>query len=246
MPHHAAALGGGFARTQPLDNLAGSAELLIAAHHLHPWAAVGVHEHGAGAQDLQQVGLVQHPGDQLLLGIQAFERGIVSGMERLPGIEMLFARGDGAVVGFQATAAHQHQAAVKQSGLAFLQARGFGFLAAAHVALQLHKGFLHRVGAGFRTLLALHHHQRDAVHEQHNVRDDEGLHAARRVDTELVDSVELVVRRVVKIDQAHHRVSLAGQLVAVGLRLEQHRLHGLVGLQQGAVRVAQQLAAQVF
>ncbi len=49
--------------------------------------------------------------------------------------------------------------------IAFLQAGGFCLLAAAHVALQLHKGFLHRVGAGFRTFLALHHTQRNTVHE---------------------------------------------------------------------------------
>lgn len=98
----------------------------------------------------------------------------------------------------------------------------------------------------FRTLLALHHHQRDTIHEQHDVRDDEGLHAARRVDAELVDGVKLVVRRVVKVDQPHHRIGLARQLVALDLRLEQQCLHGLIGLQQGAVGVAQQLAAQIL
>src|SRR3546814_17227359 len=70
----------------------------------------------------------------------------------------------------------------------------------------------------------VHHHQRNTVHEQHEVRDDAALHAARRVDAELVDGVETVALRVHEVDQRHHRVGLAGDLVAVDLRLEQQRL----------------------
>src|SRR3546814_12612012 len=79
-----------------------------------------------------------------------------------------------------------------------------------------------------------------------SVRDDAALHAARRVDAELVDGVETVALRVHEVDQRHHRVGLAGDLVAVDLRLEQQRLDGFVGLQQGAVGLAQQLRVQVL
>ena len=115
-----------------------------------------------------------------------------------------------------------------------------------HIALQLHKGLLHGIGAGRSALLALHHRQRNAVHKQHNVRNDELLHAARRIDAELVDGVELIVFRVGEIDQLDHRVLLAGHFVDIHLGLEQQLLNGLVGLQQGAVGLAQNLVVQVI
>src|SRR5690606_36067170 len=128
MPHHTAALGGGFAGTEALDDLAGCAELLIAADHLHAWSPVGVHEYRTGTQDLQQVSLVQHPGNQLLLGVQSFQSGIILRVERFPRIEMLFARSDSAEVGFQPVAANQYQVAIEQPWLAFLKAGGFRLL----------------------------------------------------------------------------------------------------------------------
>ena len=72
---------------------------------------------------------------------------------------------------------------------------------------------MHRVGGVGVADLGLHHHQRNAVHEQHDVRDDAALHAARRVDAELVDGVEDVALGVREVDQLHHRVRLAGQFV---------------------------------
>ena len=115
-----------------------------------------------------------------------------------------------------------------------------------HIALKLHKRFLHRVGTGLGALLAFHHRERDAIHEQHDVRNDERLHAARCIDAELVDGVKLVALGMLEIDQAHHRVALAGQFIRICLRFEQQRLNGFIGFKQRAVRLAQQLAAQVF
>ena len=245
MPHHPAAFHGRLAVAQPLHHLAGRAKLLVAAHHLHTRATVGVHHHRAGAQNVQQVGLGEHARHQLLLRVQASQRRVVLRVEGFPGVEVLVARGDGAKVGQRATGAHQQQVAVKQPGLALFQPGGLGFGAAAHVALQLHKRLLHGVGAGFRTLFALHHHQRYAVHTQHDVGNHERLHAARRVHPKLVDGMKPVVGWRVEVNQPHHRVGLARQLVAVGLCLEQQGLHRLVGLQQRAVGVAGELGAQI-
>ena len=134
---------------------------------------------------------------------------------------------------------------MEQARLAFLQPGGFGLGPAPHVALQLHKGFLHRVGAGGRAFLALHHRQRNAVHEQHDVGHHEFAHAARRGNAELVDGVEAVAFGVVEVDQPHHRVHLAGGLVHVHLRLDQQLVGRLVGLQQRALRLAEQLRFQL-
>ena len=71
-------------------------------------------------------------------------------------------------------------------------------------------------------------------------------YAAGRVDAELVDGVKTVVLEVRKINQLYHRVSLARGLVNIHLRLEQQRRNRLVGLQQRAIGLAQQLAAQVI
>ena len=128
---------------------------------------------------------------------------------------------------------------MEQARLAFHQPIAFGGRALAAVALQLNEGFVHRVGAGRRTFLALHHRQRQAVHEQHDVGDDETAHATRCVDAELVDRVKAVALRVLKVDQLHHGVFLAGGLVHIHLRLHQQLVHRQVGLEQRAARVAQ-------
>jgi hypothetical protein len=56
-----------------------------------------------------------------------------------------------------------------------------------------------------RTFLALDHSERDAIHEQNYVGKDEGLDAAWRIDSELIDGVELIVLRRAKIDQSNYR-----------------------------------------
>ena len=249
VPHHAAALHGRLTSAQARHDFVGSAKLLVTAHHLDARPAIGVHKHRAGAQNLQQVAPGQHACNQLLLSIQrrhALAWRVRLRVQRFPCIKMLFARGDGAVIGLQPTTANQQQAAVKQARLALFQTCQLGIGAAAHVALQLHKGFLHRVGASLRTLFALHHAQRHAIHKQHDVGNDETLHAARRVDAELVDGVKLVVFGRCEVNQTNHRVALAGQLIHIHLRFEQQRLNRLVGLQQRAVGLAQQLVFKII
>ena len=90
VPHHATALQRRLAAAQPLHHLARCAELLVAAHHLHPRAAVRVHAHRAGAQNLQQVAVGQHARHQLLLRVQAGQRRVVLRVQRLPAVEMFF------------------------------------------------------------------------------------------------------------------------------------------------------------
>ncbi|MCY1354495.1 hypothetical protein D9M69_408740 [compost metagenome] len=76
-----------------------------------------------------------------------------------------------------------------------------GCLALVAVAAQLIDGLGQRFGNG--RALALHHHQRDAVHQQHQIRDDKFLAAVvarRAIDAVLVDHAEVVVGRGVPVD----------------------------------------------
>lgn len=93
--------------------------------------------------------------------------------------------------------------------------------------------------------LGLDRNERHAVHEQDDVRDDAGLHAARRVHTELVDGVEPVAPRVSEVDELNNRVRLARHLVDVDLGLEEQVLHRLVGFEQSVVRLPEDLVAEV-
>ena len=246
VPHHTAALGAAGTRAQPLHYLCRCTVLLVAAHRFNARPAVRVHKHCAGAQDLQQVGASQHACHEALLRVHAVQCLVAQRVQRFPVVKVLFCGGNGAVVRLQPTTANQQQVAVEQARLALAQACRSSVSALVHVALQLHKGFRHGVGTGFRALFALHHAQRYAVDQQHDVRNDELAYAAGRVDAELVDGVETVVLGVRKVNQLHHRVSLARGLVNIHLRLEQQRRNRLVGLQQRAIGLAQQLAAQVI
>lgn len=80
-------------------------------------------------------------------------------------------------------------------------------------------GGVQRIGGIGVAYLGLDNDQRDAVHEQDNVRDDAALHTARRVDAELVDGVESVLLGVSEIDELDDRVGFAGDVVTVYLRL---------------------------
>jgi hypothetical protein len=103
------------------------------------------------------------------------------------------------------------------------------------VAAQL----VHRVGQrlGHRGALALDHHQRDAVHQQHEVGHDEGLAAVmarRAVDPVLVDHRELVALGVLPVDVVE---GLAAAAVPAGQAFdrdagEQQLGGGAVGLDQ--------------
>ena len=237
------------AGAQALDDLAGGAVLLVAADDLDAPARIGVHEHRAGAQHVEQGRRREQPLDQLLLlALDAQRRRVgpvALGPDVLPGIEVLVAGGDRAELGLLAAGADQQQVRVEEPRLALAQARLDGLGAAVAVAQELLEGRVQRVGGVGVADLRLDHHQRDAVHEQDDVRDDAALHAARRVDAELVDGVELVALGVREVDELHHRVGLAGDFVAVDLRLEKQRLRRLVGLQQRAVGLAEDLVAQV-
>ena len=158
---------------------------------------------------------------------------------------MFVARRDRAELGLLAAGADQQQVGVEQARLALAQPGGERLRRGVAVAQQLLERLVHRVGRVRIADLRLHHHQRDAVHEQHDVRNDAALHAARRVDAELVDGVENVALRVGEVDQLHHRVGLAGEFVHVHLGLEEQLLDRLVGFEQRAVGLAQHLVAQV-
>ncbi len=58
---------GGLAGPQTSDDLVGGPVLLVAAHDLDAAAGIGVHEHGAGAQDIEQRRRGEQPLNQLLL-----------------------------------------------------------------------------------------------------------------------------------------------------------------------------------
>ena len=91
------------------------------------------------------------------------------------------------------------------------------FLSLVAVPHQLLERLEHRVRREVVGVLAFDHDQRQAVHEQHDVRDDEPLARTRRVDAELVDGVELVSLRMLEVDQLDVRILLAGQFVGIDL-----------------------------
>nr|WP_281719490.1 hypothetical protein [Nitrosomonas nitrosa] len=104
MPDHAAFFLGSLAVAQPFDDFVRGAELLVTAHHLDARAAVGIHEHAARAQHAEQIGLVQHAVDQLLLLVHSFSGTIRLRPLGFPGIKMLFAGRDRTVIGLDAAA----------------------------------------------------------------------------------------------------------------------------------------------
>ena len=153
----------------------------------------------------------------------------------LPGVEeLLVGRSDRAEVGLVAAGADQQLIREEQPRLAFPQPGLLRLLSLVAVAHQLLEGFVHRVGGEVVGVLALDHHQRQAVHEQHDVGDDEVLARSRRVDAELVDGEEVVPLRVLEVDQLDVRVLLAGDFVDIDLRPVQQLLHGLVRFHQAA------------
>ena len=102
---------------------------------------------------------------------------------------------------------------------------------------------MQRIGGVGIANLGLDDHQRNAVHAEHDVRDDAGLHTARRIDAELVDGVKLITLRMRKVDQLHDRIGLAREFVEVHLRLQEQRLRRFIGFEQGAIRLSQQLVS---
>ena len=142
--------------------------------------------------------------------------------------------------------ANEQQIRVKETRFSFAQSGRHGFGPAIAIAQELLEGSVHRVCRRRVADLRLHHHQRDAVHEKHDVRDDAALHAARRVDAELVDRMKDISFRVDEVDQLRDRIRLARDLIHIHLRLEEELLHLLVGLQERATGVSQELVAKVI
>ena len=119
-------------------------------------------------------------------------------------------------------------------GSPFPQPRQLRFFPLFAVTHQLLEGLVHGVGGELVGVLALDDDQGNAVHEQHDVGNDEVLDRARRVDAELVDGEEVVPLRVVEVDQLDIRVLLAGQFVDIDLRPVEELLDGFVGFDQAA------------
>jgi hypothetical protein len=89
---------------------------------------------------------------------------------------------------------------MEQSRLALTQTSGEGLWARVPVAEKLNKRLVDWIGCVLIADFCLYHHQRDAVDEQHDIRDDTGLHAPRRINAELIDRVEDVPLRVGEVD----------------------------------------------
>lgn len=121
-----------------------------------------------------------------------------------------------------------------------------GVWALVQVALELGEGFGHGVGAGGAAFFAFDDDQGDAVDEEDDVGNDEGFDAARSVDAELIDGVELVVFGMVEVDEFNDRVLFAGEFVDIDLGFDEKFLDGFVGFEQGAVGLAEDLVLQVL
>jgi hypothetical protein len=189
MPDHTGALLRRRPRAQPLDDLQGRAVLLVAADDLRPPLAC-VHEQGAVAHDVQQGRLGEHPLDQQLLpALLPQRRLVVAVLLRVdvpPGKEeLLLGGGDASEFGLVAGGADQELVRVEQPRLALAQTRLVGCQALIRVAHELPERLVQGIRLHLIRLLALHHHQGQAVHEKHDVGDDAVLHSPRRVDAEL-------------------------------------------------------------
>lgn len=79
--------------------------------------------------------------------------------------------------------------------------------------------------------LSFHHHQRNTIHEQHNVRNDELFALSGRIDPELVDRLKHIAFRMREVDEFHHWIWLTRQLSYVDLGLEKQLLYSFVCLQ---------------
>ena len=115
-------------------------------------------------------------------------------------------------------------------------------VAVSHQLLERLEHWIRREGVGF---LALDHGQRQTVHEQHDVGNDKTLGRSRRVDSKLVDGVELVSLGMLEVNQLDVRILLAGQLVGIHLGAEQQFENGFIVFDQAADRVTEQRIVQI-
>ena len=181
-------------------------ELLVTPHHLDGLALVVDRKQREGANQVEQIAGIQHPRHQTLLIVWA-SRPMLQIVHRPgigvgPAVEMLLTvGGDGAEFGLLPTGRH-HELAVVEENRASL-AFGLPLLAVAQKLIDgLRDGLLH-LGR-----LALDHHHRQAVQEQHDVRNDVVL-GSKDANLELADGDEAVVVAVIEVDEAHRRAVLA-------------------------------------
>ena len=115
------------ASTEPLDDLPGSAVLLVTADDLDTLTCICIHKSCAGAQYIKQRRWGQEPLDELfLLSLTPKRRGVVLIGFRpnvLPGVKVLVARCQGSELGLFATRTHQEQIRVEEPRLALAQTR---------------------------------------------------------------------------------------------------------------------------
>ena len=213
MPHHAAApvvfavLLAGFAILQALYRLVHRPKLLIAARQLDG-LAVDLHEQREVANDVQQIGFVEHSGHQALLlrqvgNVQRRRHVLFTRWgDSFPAGKVLEQAANRANAGLVEAGAYQQLAGGKQRLIALVVLHLLVGVALVAVAAQLVDGLGQRLGN--RRAFALHHHQRDAVHQQHQVRHDECLAAvvARwAIDAVLADHGKAVVFWRVPVDK---------------------------------------------
>ena len=145
----------------------------------------------------------------------------------------LWRRTDGGSTGLEEVAGDQELVGVEQTldTLVLGVERRKKFSALIRVAQELVDGLLQRILDA--RALELCHHQRDAVHEQHGIRDDMPAPAGQ-LHLELVDDEEVVVCRVLEINEPHRlRTALLPVGQTIGDRaLEQQLCRRLVDLHQ--------------
>lgn len=108
--------------------------------------------------------------------------------------------------------------------------RCFGALSA--VPHQLFKGLEQRIRITLIQIFGFVDRQWHSVNEQNNVWNDAGLHTARCVDAELVDSQKMVIEWIFEIDEANIGGLFPSQFVFIGLRAIEQLLNGFVDLNQ--------------
>ncbi|MND94508.1 hypothetical protein D3C77_385400 [compost metagenome] len=120
--------------------------------------------------------------------------GAIGSDHRLPLRVMFEGRAHAAHPSLVKTGGHQQLVGGEQGFVALVVIYLKGAFTLVAVAPQLVDGRGQRFRD--RRALALHHHQRDAIHQQHQIGDDEGLaavEAGRAIDAVLVDHREAVV-----------------------------------------------------
>ena len=179
-------------------------QLLHRADRDHPGLAVflpGFFKDDEVAQQVQQRRLVQHAVDQhLQLAHQM--RSLRLAIRALPAHEARIARRERTRLGFQTVGNHRECVGREQAGDSLLV--GFQLL-----IRRLDGGVF--IGGVFQ----FDHHQRNAVHEQHQIRPLVLVPPAVRMadHRELVGDDKLVVRRIGKVDQPHPLAALVPILV---------------------------------